>query len=181
MLFLFRHRKRKKEREIIDQAEADNPFLPYIRPILCDVLRQRGLSYQNLRLLVIDGTEDLDTIFWEDEVLQALNDLSEDLNDLTILTGRPAYFQEYIEKMYEETGLLVRMLAKEPGQGRREKQILSNVVLDFESKGGMWNLHLADPGLYIPVYKKPWKTAENLDICVPIGYNTVIAKSIGNI
>ena len=31
---------------------------------------------------------------------------------------------------------------------------------------------------YIPIHKKPWKQGENLDIMVPIGYNTVIVKSM---
>ncbi len=33
--------------------------------------------------------------------------------------------------------------------------------------------------LYIPVYKRPWtqvKIQQNLDISIPIGYNTVIVK-----
>ena len=30
---------------------------------------------------------------------------------------------------------------------------------------------------YLPIHKKPWKVAENLDIIVPFSYNTVIVKS----
>ena len=51
------------------------------------------------------------------------------------------------------------------------------MILDFERKGdcriGDWN----KTGAYLPIYKKPWKIAENLDIIVPFGYNTVTVKS----
>lgn len=148
-----------------------------MRQILWDVLPQRGLSYQTLRLAVLDTDEDEEVIFWEDMVLQVLNDLAEDLNGLLIFTRRPAYFQEYVERMYEENGLLVELWEKE----RLEKehfqvQLAANTLLDFERQGGMRRMRLREPGLYIPVYKKPWKTAENLDILVPIGYNTVIVR-----
>ena len=39
---------------------------------------------------------------------------------------------------------------------------------------------LAQGKNYIPIHKKPWKIAENLDIIVPFGYNTVIVKSRQN-
>jgi hypothetical protein len=115
-------------------------------------------------------------------VLQVLEELSPDLNGLTIFTERPAYFRDYVEKMYEETGLLVQLRKKSclyPGEGYRK--LVSNVVLDFERQGRFYQLELSKPALYVPVYKKPWKTVENLDICVPIGYNTVIARGIGEI
>lgn len=165
------------EEESGEELWYENPYLPWMRQILWDVLPQRGLSYQTLRLAVLDTDEDEEVIFWEDMVLQVLNDLAEDLNGLLIFTRRPAYFQEYVERMYEENGLLVELWEKE----RLEKehfqvQLAANTLLDFERQGGMRRMRLREPGLYIPVYKKPWKTAENLDILVPIGYNTVIVR-----
>lgn len=178
---------RRKSREEPEAAEEEgqkeqwyeNPYLPWMRQILCGVLPQRGLSYQTLRLAVLDTDEDEEVIFWEDMVLQVLNDLAEDLNALHIFTRRPAYFQEYVERMYEENGLLVQMWEK----GRLEKEhfqeeLTANTLLDFERQGGLCWMRLREPALYIPVYKKPWKTAENLDILVPIGYNTVIVRGI---
>lgn len=151
----------------------DNPYLPYIREVLDQVLPQRGLDYGRMRLLVIDADTDPEAIFWEDEVLTALTDLSPDLNFLTILTNRAAYFQEYAEIMYQENGLLVCMEEK----GKSAFQT-ANTVLDFERGGKLWEMALTEPSIYLPIYKKRWETAENLDIYVPIGYNTVIVKGI---
>lgn len=151
----------------------ENPYLPYIREILGQVLLQKGLEYGQMRLLVIDTDQELESIFWEDNVLAALADLSEDLNFLTILTDRAAYFQEYVETMYEENGLLVCVEEKQAGF-----RMKVNAVLDFEQEGKLWNLELPEPSVYLPVYKKSWEAAENLDIYVPIGYNIMIVKGI---
>lgn len=180
-----RIRQRKQEEPEIVEEEAEepwreNPYLPWIRQIVCEVLPQRGLSYQALRLAVLDEDDDGETIFWEDSVLQALNDLADDLNDLTIFTSRPVYFQDYVERMYEENGLLVQMRDKRQWRGSSFRmKMTANTLLDFERQGGMCQMQLQEPGLYIPIYKKPWKTGENLDIFVPIGYNTVIVRGIG--
>ena len=32
--------------------------------------------------------------------------------------------------------------------------------------------------VYLPIYKKPWEISENLDIIVPVGYNTLVIDSI---
>ena len=50
------------------------------------------------------------------------------------------------------------------------------LVLDFEWEGQCYFNLLAQGKNYIPIHKKPWKIAENLDIIVPFGYNTVIVK-----
>lgn len=151
----------------------ENPYLPYIREVLDQVLPQRGLDYGSMRLLIIDTDLDTDAIFWEDAVLSALEDLSPDLNYLTILTNRAAYFQDYVETMYEEHGLLVCLDEKRNRPGNSV-----NTVLDFERQGKLWKLDLPEPSIYLPIYKKEWEKAENLDIFVPIGYNTVTVKGI---
>lgn len=175
-----RHRN-WEEPEAAEEAQEEqwqeNPYLPWIRQILCEVLPKRGLTYQTLRLAVLDTDEDPETIFWEDMVLQVLNDLAEDLNGLSIFTRRPAYFREYVERMYEENGLMVQLWDKtRPAKERSLAGMASNTLLDFERRGAWYQLQLREPALYIPIYKKPWKTAENLDIYVPIGYNTVIVR-----
>ena len=151
----------------------ENPYLPHIRQILEQVLPQRGLTYGGMRLVIVDADSEPESFFEEDPVTVALQGLSPDLNFLTILTERPAYFQDYVETMYEENGLLVSVAAKQS-----LKSSGANTVLDFERNGTYLRLGLSEPCLYIPIYKKEWKQRENLDILVPIGYNTVIVKEI---
>lgn len=167
-------RKRQKEiEERTDDANKENIFLPYIREILEQVLKQKGLNYGEMKLVLIDGDTEPDSFLEEDEVELCLKQLSPDLNFLTILTDRPAYFREYVETMYEETGLPVRICDKiysEKPEG--------NLWLDFEQQGCLKDLQYLEPAIYIPVHKKSWEIADNLDIFVPIGYNTVIVKGI---
>ena len=103
-----------------------------------------------------------------------LEQISRDLNFLKIVTSRPAYFQPYIERMYEDTGLVVQV------EGLEEISFGGvNVILDMEKKGTCHYRYMQEGILYIPIYKRPWsqaKTPGNLDISVPIGYNTVIVK-----
>lgn len=173
--WLQRIRKTKTRQEAGTESEAykENPYLPYIREILKQVLKKRGLDYGRMRLLIIDTDLETGEIFWEDAVLSALEDLSPDLNFLTIFTNRAAYFQEYAETMYEEHGLLVCLEEK-------QNQTLgsANTVLDFERQGRFWQPDLPEPSIYLPIYKKEWERAENLDIFVPIGYNTVTVEGI---
>lgn len=145
--------------------------MPRMREILEQILEQYGLDYGSMRLLLIDTDRTPESVFEEDDAKKVLAQLSADLNFLIILTDRPVYFQGYVEKMYEETGLPVHVEAKE---GQRSYS--ANTVLDLEQKGHLRTLHLTEPSIYLPIYKRSWKTAENLDIYVPIGYNTVIVK-----
>lgn len=48
----------------------------------------------------------------------------------------------------------------------------------FEWEGAYRTEMICAAATYIPIHKKPWKQGENLDIMVPIGYNTVIVKSM---
>lgn len=147
--------------------------MPRLREILDSVLTQRNLSYGQMRLLLIDTDSPPESMLDEDDIQTALEQISKDLNYLTILTDRSAYFHDYVETMYEETGLLVQL---EDKTSIRKYEV--NTVLDFEQKGSFWKVDLCEPSLYIPVYKKSWESTDNLDISVPIGYNTVIVKGI---
>ena len=54
-----------------------------------------------------------------------------------------------------------------------------NVVLDMEWEGSCHREYMKEQILYIPIYKRPWSKLEmeqNLDISIPIGYNTMIVK-----
>ena len=62
----------------------------------------------------------------------------------------------------------------------RETFLTRKVILDFEWEGAYRTEMICAAATYIPIHKKPWKQGENLDIMVPIGYNTVIVKSRQN-
>ena len=157
-----------------EEVEEGNPFLPRLRMILEQVLEIYGINYQKFSPLLIDTDTLPESMLDEDDVALVLEQISTDLNFLKIVTDRPAYFQGYIERMYEDTGLVVQL--EEPGQVSPEGV---NVVLDMEKHGNYHNQFMREGTLYLPIYKRPWskvKILQNLDISVPIGYNTVIVK-----
>lgn len=100
-----------------------------------------------------------------------LTQLSAGLNYLQIRTDRKVYFEDFEQNMFEENGLVVQVEGKEKRQFPR-----GSVVLDLETGGPMMSELLREDIIYLPIYKKPWLIAQNLDITVPIGYNTVIVK-----
>lgn len=157
-----------------EELPKGNPFLPKLRMILEQVLEGYGLDYQRFCPLLLDTDTPPESMLDEDDVELVLEQISEDLNFLKIITDRPAYFRSYIERMYEDTGLVVQLENKE------EISLAGvNVILDMEQKGVCYNRYMRENVLYIPVYKRPWsrvKMMENLDISIPIGYNTMIVK-----
>ena len=156
-----------------EEAEG-NPFLPRLREILEKVLEKYGMDYRTFSPLLLDTDTPPESMLDEDDVELALEQISRDLNFLKIVTDRPAYFASYIERVYEDTGLVVQV------EGREEISLEGiNVILDMERKGNCHSRYMKEGVLYVPVYKRPWsyvKMLENLDISVPIGYNTVIVK-----
>ena len=160
-------------KESFESERKVNPYLPYIREILEEILIQRKFRYGSMRLVIIDTDTEPESLLDEDDMEVVLRLLSMDLNYLTIFTNRPAYFDKYVETMYEEHGLLVNLTEK-----RNHRKLKVNAVVDLERRGELWDFDLAEPFIYLPIYKKRWETTENLDICVPIGYKTVIAKGI---
>lgn len=163
--------QKQKERE---DVRKENPYLPSLRMILEQVLEKYGKDYREFCPLLIDTDTPPESMLDEDDVELVLEQISPDLNFLKIVTERPAYFASYIERMYEDTGLVVQ--TEEKGQVSMEGV---NVVLDMEQKGSCNSRYMKEQVLYIPIYKKPWNGVEelqNLDISIPIGYNTVIVK-----
>ncbi|MEH2944363.1 hypothetical protein VSQ32_16260 [Lachnospiraceae bacterium KK002] len=142
--------------------------------ILEQVLEMYGLDYRIFSPLLLDTDTPPESMLDEDDVEQVLEQISQGLNFLKIATDRPAYFQAYIERMYEDTGLVVQL------EDRQEISMTGvNVILDMEKKGCCHHRYMQENILYIPVYKRPWsrvKIMENLDISIPVGYNTVIVK-----
>ena len=111
------------------------------------------------------------------EVIDVLEQIGDELNALTIYTDRPAYFHEFAETMYEKTGLVSLIVSKKRlGLAKNKEKNSSIFLLDFEWNSALYEKQIALGKHYIPIHKKTWRTAENLDIAVPIGYNTVIVK-----
>lgn len=173
--WLKRFLQKKEPEQSVSQPEIikENPFLPYFREIMEQILAKYGISYQNFSPLLLDRDTEPESMLSEDDVELVLEQISDELNFLRIATERPAYFSAYIERMYEENGLVVQL---------EEKKQFSlegiNVVLDMEQKGQLRRECIQEKIQYIPVYKKPWNQGQNLDISVPIGYNTVIVKGM---
>lgn len=156
-----------------------NEFLRNFRPIFFAILKEKGISPKRMELEVIDEEEASFSLFEPADVRDVLRQLSDDLNFLTIYTERPAYFAEFAETMYEENGLIVTFFPKK--QLRiDESEGIPKMVLDFEWEGKCYERQIGPGKCYIPIHKRPWERAENLDIIVPIGYNTVIVKGIQN-
>lgn len=152
-----------------------NEFLRNFRPIFLGIIEEKHLSAKQVELEIIDEEGEAYSLFEPADVKDALEQISEDLNFLTIYTERPAYFFEFAETMYEENGLIVTLLSKEQLKFmRREKN--QQIMLDFEWEGKCYDRQICGGKFYIPIHKKPWEIADNLDIIVPIGYNTVIVK-----
>lgn len=169
----FFQKKQISKEEQQPESMEENPYLPYFRSILEQILKRCGISYQNFCPLLLDRDTQPESMLSEDDVELVLEQISEDLNFLRIATDRPVYFSYYVEKMYEENGLVVQL---------EEKSSFSlegiNVVLDMEQKGELYRGCIQENIHYIPMYKKPWNQGQNLDISVPIGYNTVIVKGM---
>lgn len=160
-----------------------NEFLPDFRPVYMGILKAKGIEPDRAEVEIIDEESDGISVFDPSDIRDVLEQLSLDLNFLTIYTERPAYFGHFAETMYEENGLLVMIFPKSclklhgisPSfvcQGK----ISPYIIFDFEWQGSCYEHQIVQGKHYIPIHKKPWEMADNLDIIVPIGYNTVIVK-----
>lgn len=162
--------------EEAEEEEKGNPFLPKLRSILEHLLPMYQISYREFRPLLIDTDTPPASLLDDDPAEIVLDQISDDLNFLRISTDRPAYFSEYIQRMYEESGLVVQI--EDKGQEVLEDV---NVILDLEERGDCSRKYMREYILYSPVFKRKWsrlETLQNLDISIPIGYNTVIVKGI---
>ena len=146
-----------------------NAYLRDFVPVFGQILKEKHIAPEKLHLEIID----------EDQ-----------LNHLTVYTNRPEHFQAFAKQIYEENGLMPLIFTKKQLKSRSfsgaqgvvdradmRSVVRDTLVLDFEWEGQCYFHLLAQGKNYIPIHKKPWKIAENLDIAVPFGYNTVIVKS----
>ena len=156
-----------------------NPFLADFQKIFFEILRIKEMNPAKIEVAVIDEEIVGQHIFERMDVRDVLYELGPKLNALTIYTDRPAYFLEYVQKMDDENGLIVSVFSKKNIKANMRMQSKSErlLILDFEWKGNCRTGDLNGTCAYLPIHKKPWKVAENLDIIVPFSYNTVIVKS----
>lgn len=153
-------------------ASYQNPCISQMHPILMRIIEQKKISYQNLEPVIIDAEEGLDGD--SDDIQIVLSGLTEGLNYLLLITDRPDSYTYFMDRMYEENGLIVQHISKSARKGA-----CGNLILDFERSGGMSAESMACPdAIYLPIYKKPWEISENLDIIVPVGYNTLVVDGI---
>ncbi len=168
-----------------------NIFLREFAPVFGGIVRALRISPRLLAVEAVDEESGDCSLFEAADIKDALKQIAPDLNFLTIYTERPAYFREFAETMYEENGLIITILPKHcmgkryrgnvrpngrAGYGKNE--LLQRLVLDFEWEGGCPGNVFGPGNYYIPIHKKPWEKRGNLDIAVPIGYNTVIVKGV---
>lgn len=102
---------------------ADRTKLPYLffDEILKDIRRKHRISKREMKLVMIDE---------ESVNLEALlSSFIQELNFLTIITDRTEQFQNYIDYLYEETGLMVSVLATEDAQ-----MMHGNIIVDFKKE-----------------------------------------------
>ncbi len=188
-----------------EEWKVENKAICCLRAVIESLLQSRGLFYRDMHMVLIDrelgelsvlGNEEAEldpdamsgngndlTGFawnWEEEavreyvdgqILEALCQITDGLNHLVIYTKRPEYFSDFAGRMLREYGLIVVLAPKE-----NDRVMPDSLVLDFEYARQMKTDFLQKDVIYLPIYKKPWQIAENLDISVPIGYNTVIVK-----
>lgn len=172
-LFILFRENRPKQEEKEPEKRRDNPYLPYIRSIMEAVLLEKQISYRDFFPVLIDGQEPEKTVF-------AAGELGKDLNRMAILTDNAEYFENYRDTMYEEQGLIVEIYPK-------EKDCLLSLLKDREGKKVLLDFEVEDElifgqsfgeNIYIPIYKRVWESHGNVDIILPIGYNTMIVSGI---
>jgi len=149
----------------------ENPYIYYMQPILKCILKQKQIPYQRLELVVIDADQGRSDDM--DDIRIVLEDLAQGLNYLLLITDEPDSYKHFAEEMYQENGLLVQQVPKSA-----KKESRGNFIIDFERNGKILSECIHAKTTYLPIYKKPWEISENLDIIVPVGYNTLVVSGI---
>lgn len=159
-------------KDIFSPMTYQNPYIIYMYAIIERVICMKKLSFQKLELVIIDAEENQNQD--DDDIQTVLYGLEQRLNYLLLITDRPDRYESYMDEMYEENGLIVQQL---PKSARRQAR--GNLILDFERSGGiLGESAINSNAVYLPIYKRPWEISENLDILVPVGYNTLVVDGI---
>ena len=161
-----------------------NEFLGDFTSVYFGILQAKQILPGHARVEIIDEDDRSAQQFQMQDCRSVLEQIGAELNDVTIYTERPAYFCIFAEKMYEENGLIVKTISKRYMLRRKDAMgnpVKNTILFDFEWQGKCYDGQICLGKHYIPIYKKPWEKAANLDIVVPIGYNTVIVKRQENI
>lgn len=188
---LLRRNKKERNADAKNNRQSENSrqddlikkeiYLPCnasFRKIIEAVLEQKGISYRDMRLFVIDA--EAEEYLRQEEEQYMLRQLYPGLNAYTLCTGQMEHHQGEMDYLYEEMGLIVEVLEKkekamQKGTGPEEGRL----ILDFEAEGRIREEFLSEKSIYISIYKRNWYQRANLDIEVPIGYNIMIVKGTG--
>lgn len=169
---------RNSRQDDLIKKEIYLPCNASFRKIIEAVLEQKGISYRDMRLFVIDA--EAGEYLRQEEEQYMLRQLYPGLNAYTLCTGQMEHHQGEMDYLYEEMGLIVEALEKkekamQKGTGPEEGRL----ILDFEAEGRIREEFLSEKSIYISIYKRNWYQRANLDIEVPIGYNIMIVKGTG--
>lgn len=169
---------RNSRQDDLIKKEIYLPCNASFRKIIEAVLEQKGISYRDMRLFVIDV--EAGEYLRQEEEQYMLRQLYPGLNAYTLCTGQMEHHQGEMDYLYEEMGLIVEVLEKkekamQKGTGPEEGRL----ILDFETDGRIREEFLSEKSIYISIYKRNWYQWANLDIEVPIGYNIMIVKGTG--
>lgn len=177
-----KYKEGKKDLELpVNSRKADvfspltyqNPCISKMRSIVEHVIADKQVTFQKLELVILDAESGQD-IQDDFDIKDTLSQLAFGLNYLLLVTDRPDFYEDFVYDMYEENGLIVQQAPKSVC-----KNVRGNLVLDFEREGEAPKESLLRPGIiYVPIYKKQWEIGENLDIKVPVGYNTLVIEGV---
>lgn len=97
-----------------------NTILLYIMfpQIMERALKENQIDMKEMRLTIIDSGD------WKIEYILEL--LINDLNHLTIITKRPEYFNEFVDIIYDNTGLVTEVISE-----FSEKEDSSDLIIDM--------------------------------------------------
>lgn len=169
---------RNSRQDDLIKKEIYLPCNASFRKIIEAVLEQKGISYRNMRLFVIDA--EAGEYLRQEEEQYMLRQLYPGLNAYTLCTGQMEHHQGEMDYLYEEMGLIVEVLEKkEKAMQKRTGPEEGRLILDFEAEGRIREEFLSEKSIYISIYKRNWYQRANLDIEVPIGYNIMIVKGTG--
>lgn len=166
-------RPEKVELEVIDEEGED--FGVFEPADAKDVLEQLGDDLNFLTIYTERPAyfrEFAETMYEENGLIVMIFPKKDFLSGIRHRTSRPDVHTVSVK----DTLAQGRFSKKNSRKGNR-RGFIQKLVLDFEWEGSSYEGQAGMGRHYIPIHKKPWEVADNLDITVPIGYNTVIVKS----